>query len=100
LDISDNFYNVNNVIKLIFQGRTINEEKADLEWRENNLVSLKDAKGEREFNQLSGGEHLQVLCSYFFNDLFLWSSKYIPIISLVSSWIGMFLQIGHLIIYL
>ncbi len=43
--------------------RTINEERADLEWRENYLVSLRDAKGEREFNQLSGGEQMTAALS-------------------------------------
>jgi exonuclease SbcC len=37
---------------------SIHEERAELSWKENYLVTLHDHRGEREFNQLSGGEQM------------------------------------------
>lgn len=38
--------------------RSINEERAELKWQEDYLITLHDQRGEREFNQLSGGEQM------------------------------------------
>jgi len=37
---------------------SIHPERADLTWGDDYLLTLRDARGEREFNQLSGGEQM------------------------------------------